>query len=288
MPARQPFTALCSLLTRPRAGRADLHLHTPHSDGLYSPAEVVDLARRAGLTAVALTDHDTLTGIAAARSAAGAALEVVAGVEITAEFRARELHLLAYFVDTDDGPLALALDRLRRARVDRFREMIDRLRGQGVRLDGDVLAEVGTAPALGRRHLAEVLVRRRQVGTVREAFHRYLGDGAGADVPKVRLPVAEAIALVAGAGGVSAWAHPPAGAGPDELRELAGLGLGAVEVEYPSFRAARVGELRDLARRFGLAVTGGSDCHGPEPAGRTVGARTISDADLDDLRRRAR
>jgi predicted metal-dependent phosphoesterase TrpH len=287
MPAREPFTSLCRLLARPPAARADLHLHTTHSDGLYSPAEVVDLARRAGLAAIAVTDHDTLAGVAAARAAAGAALEVVPGVEITAEFRGRELHLLGYFVAAE-GPLNAALERLRRARVTRFCEMIDRLRGQGVPLDGDVLAEVGPAPVLGRRHLAEVLVRRRQVGTVREAFRRYLGDGGRADVPKVRLPVAEAIARVRAAGGVSAWAHPPQGVGADELRELAGLGLGALEVEYPSFRGSRVSELRDWAKRFGLAVSGGSDCHGPEPAGRTVGARTISDAELEDLRRRAR
>src|SRR5437764_4478862 len=98
MPARQPFTRLCQLAARPpAAGRADLHLHTTHSDGEYVPAQVVDLARRSGLAAVALTDHDTVGGIAAARAAAGSGLEVVPGVEISAEYDGRELHLLGYF-----------------------------------------------------------------------------------------------------------------------------------------------------------------------------------------------
>src|SRR5258708_23530854 len=107
MPARQPFTALCQLASRSRlAGRADLHLHTTHSDGAYSPAQLVELARRAGLAAIAVTDHDAVGGVALARAASvGVGVEVVAGVEITAEFRGRELHLLGYFFNTHDGPL---------------------------------------------------------------------------------------------------------------------------------------------------------------------------------------
>src|SRR5437899_7983061 len=103
MPARQPFTALCHALAPGRpAGRADLHLHTTHSDGSYTPAEVVDLARRSGLAAIAVTDHDTTAGVAEARATALDGLEVIAGVEITAEYQGRELHLLGYFVRGDD------------------------------------------------------------------------------------------------------------------------------------------------------------------------------------------
>src|SRR5438477_10616426 len=115
MPARQPFTALCQFAARGRrGGRADLHTHTTHSDGLYTPAQVVELARRSGLAAVAVTDHDALGGVAVAReAAANAGVEVVAGVEITAEYRGRELHLLGYFFRPDDGPLNVALEKLR-------------------------------------------------------------------------------------------------------------------------------------------------------------------------------
>ncbi len=286
MPARQPFTALCRALARPRgAGRADLHVHTTFSDGAYTPAQVVELALRSGLAAVAVTDHDTLDGAAPAAAAAeGTGVEVVPGAEITAEYRGRELHLLAYFVRPDDA-LCAALCRLREHRAGRFREMVERLRGLGVSVDEEgVPAPPGSV--LGRRNLAELLVKARKAGSVREAFSRYLNDGSGVVVPKLRLPVAEAVALVRRAGGVAAWAHPPYDCDRESLAELSGLGLGAVEVDYPSHRPSRQRELRALASVLGLAVTGGSDCHGPEPLGRAVGARGVTAAELEALRRK--
>jgi len=287
MPQRQPFTALCQALTRhPSAGRADLHVHTTHSDGTYTPAQVVDLARRAGLAALAITDHDTLGGVSAARQAAlGSTLEVVPGVEITTEHRQRELHLLGYFVALDHAGLTAALAEIRRQRVERFREMIERLRGRGVSLDGEGQHVQGMPEALGRRHLAEMLVRARRVATVREAFARYLGDRGGVAVPKKRLPAAEALALVRAAGGVAAWAHPSYDCTRDSLAELRDLGLGAVEVDYPSNRAARSRELRTWAAELGLAVTGGSDCHGPGHYARAVGACSVTAEELERLRR---
>jgi hypothetical protein len=286
MPAGQPFTALCQLAARgPRAGRVDLHVHTTHSDGVYTPAQVVDLARRAGLAAVAVTDHDTLGGVAAAREAAdGSSLEIVPGVEITSEHRRRELHLLGYFVALDHVGLTAALEDIRRHRVERFREMIERLRGHGVSLAEEEQCVQGSPEALGRRHLAEMLVRARRVATVREAFQRYLGDRGGVAVPKKRLPVAEALALVGDAGGVAAWAHPPYDCTQEHLAELRDLGLGAVEVEYPDVRRSRVLELRGWAERLGLAATGGSDCHGPGRRG--VGSCTISAPEFERLRER--
>src|SRR5437763_14688745 len=129
MPARQPFTRLCQLAARPAAvGRADLHLHTTHSDGEYTPAQVVDLARRSGLAAVAVTDHDTVSAIEETRAAAGTGLEVIAGVEISAEYEGRELHLLGYFFGPGDPALLTALAQLPRNRAERFRAMPGALR----------------------------------------------------------------------------------------------------------------------------------------------------------------
>ena len=287
MPARQPFTALCQLAARPRlAGRADLHLHTTHSDGAYSPAQVVELTRRAGLAAVAVTDHDAVGGVAVARQAAeGTGLEVIAGVEITAEYRGRELHLLGYFFRTDDGPLTAALEKVRRGRVERFQEMVERLRGCGASLDLRGVPPPAAPEALGRRHLAEMLVKQGLAGSVREAFARWLHDGGRAAAPKLRLPVGEATALVRGAGGVAAYAHPPYDCTVDALTELRDLGLGAVEVEYPAVRASRGRELRAWAARLGLAVSAGSDCHGPGK--HAVGACTVTTQELEVLRRAA-
>ena len=286
MPARQPFTLLCQQLARgPRAGRADLHTHSTASDGTYTPAQIVELARRSGLAAVALTDHDTLSGLPEARSAAaGSELEVIAGVEITCEFQHRELHLLAYFVDPHEPALAAALAAIRHSRAERFREMVRRLHACGVSVDGGT--PDSQPESLGRRHLAELLVRQGLVGSIREAFTRWLGDGGRAEVPKKRLDVAEAITLVRAAGGVAAWAHPVYDAPYESLVELARLGLGAVEADYPNLKRSSRDEWRRWAATLGLAVTAGSDCHGP--GRRTVGTCTISDPELERLRQLSR
>ncbi len=285
MPAGQPFTALCRQLAQgPRCGRADLHLHTTCSDGSYRPSEVVDLARRSGLLALAITDHDTLGGIAPARAVAvGSGVEVVAGVEITTEFRGQEMHLLAYFIDPEEPALNAALAQARRERETRYAEMVDRLRACGVTLGPEARTDV--PEALGRRHLAEALVKAGRVATVREAFRQYLRDGGRAAVPKRRPPVAEMLALVRGAGGVGSWAHPSDSCDLDALIELRGLGLGAVEVEYPDIRGSRARTLRAWVAQLGLEVSGGSDCHGPGP--RAIGCRSVTAADLERLRARA-
>src|SRR3954452_13005345 len=133
MPRLDPFTALCrQTVRRRRLDRADLHLHTLHSDGTYTPAQLVELALRGGLCAIAVTDHDTLGGVEPARQAAAdTGLEVIPGVEITAEHEGRELHLLAYFISPESIPLREALERLRRQRRGRFEEMVGRLRRHG-------------------------------------------------------------------------------------------------------------------------------------------------------------
>jgi predicted metal-dependent phosphoesterase TrpH len=271
------------MLPRHPDSRVDLHLHTNRSDGAYTPAQIVDLARRAGLPALALTDHDTTDGIAEARAAA-ADLEIVPGVEITTEFQGREFHLLAYYFRPDDLPLLGALSTLRQRRAERFREMVDRLRPLGVTVDSAAVDAALAHPVVGRRQLAELLVETRQVSTVRQAFSRYLGDSGGIAIPPVRLPVANAVALVRKAGGVAAVAHPAYDCTRETLATLAALGVHAVEVEYPSFRPSRSGELRGWAAELGLATTGGSDCHGPDDHHRAVGARGVSVAELDRLR----
>jgi predicted metal-dependent phosphoesterase TrpH len=284
MPRHQPFTALCQLAARgPHAGRADLHVHTTASDGTYTPEQAVEVARRCGLAALAITDHDTFAGLGAARATA-AGLEVIAGVEITAERRGREMHLLGYFVALDHPGLNAALETVRTHRVQRFGEMLERLRRCGVSLS-DREMPLPTSSAPGRRHLAELLVSAGCVSTVQEAFRRYLGERGSVAVPKKRIAVAEAVALVRAAGGVAAWAHPPYDVTRDDLAELRDLGLRAVEVAYPDVRGARVRRLRAWAEALGLASSGGSDCHGP--GRRAIGACTVSTAELDRLRQMA-
>lgn len=289
MPARQPFTTLCRTAARgPRSGLADLHVHTLHSDGAYTPVQIVDLARRSGLAAVAITDHDTLVGVAPAQQAAlGSGVAIVPGVEITAEFAGRELHLLAYFVRLDHTPLQAALARLRQHRAERFSEMVRRLRARGVPLDEAAPGHHPEYNALGRRHLAALLVSAGRARTVREAFTHYLGETGSAAVPKLRLPVAEAIALVREAGGAACWAHPRGQCTRATLAELRDCGLHALEVRYPGYRSVQTRELSTWAAELNLAVTAGSDCHGPGHPSRAVGACTVNAAELEQVRARA-
>jgi predicted metal-dependent phosphoesterase TrpH len=283
MPRRQPFTTLCQVLAR--SSRADLHVHTTCSDGAYTPAQVVELARRSGLSALAVTDHDTLAGIGPARAAAGSILEVVPGVEISAEHRGRALHLLGYFFDPADAPLNAALAGLRARRAERFLAMAERLRGCGVSLDEGQVRAQAEAGVPGRRQLANLLVKAGKAATVREAFGKYLGDFGRAAVPSPALPAGAAVALVRAAGGVAALAHPSYDEGTrPQLLELRELGLRAVEVNFPACPGGKQRRLRALAAELGLAVTGGSDCHGPEPVRRAVGACGVTPQELEALR----
>jgi predicted metal-dependent phosphoesterase TrpH len=238
--------------------------------------------------AIAITDHDTLGGIRPGQDAAvGTTVEVIAAVEISADYRGTELHLLGYFVQPNDRPLLDALHRLAKYRRTRFWDMVERLRACGVALRTEELGPGAETAVPGRRHLAEALVRIGRAGSVREAFHRYLGDGGRVATPKWRLPVDQALDLVRAAGGVASWAHPSYDCDERSLAELRSLGLGALEACYPTFTARRTRELRALAAACRLAVTGGSDCHGPDQPRRGVGACSITAAELERLRQLA-
>jgi predicted metal-dependent phosphoesterase TrpH len=294
MPAGQPFTRLCQQLAHLQAesSRADLHLHTCHSDGVWTPEEVVERARRRGLGTIAITDHDTCSGVAAAQAAAQSsfpALEVVAGVEITCRHLGRELHLLGYFVRLDNPDLNASLAQMREQRLQRFHEMVARLPAIGAEVDQQAVAQrAGSGRALGRHDVAALLVQAGKARTISEAITRYMRDGGPVVTPKQGIPVAEAIALIHSAGGACSWAHPPSDVSCESLMALREMGLDALEVEYPTFKKPMTQRLREMATAAGLAISGGSDCHGPTPATRAIGTRAISRPELEHLRRIAK
>lgn len=288
MPRASAYTTAASRLAQLAApARADLHTHTTASDGDYTPSQVVLLARRAGLRAVAVTDHDTLVGVAEAQRTAGTAIEVVPGVEISTSFAGREFHLLAYFVRTDHPELNAALKRVCDGRRARFRALIALVRERGALLSEDRarLAEEATA-SLGRRHVANLVVASGAAKTRNEALQRFVHPVMKQAPVKVLIPIEEAIALVRAAGGVSSLAHPPLEMSEEEFATLKRFGLNAVEAVYPWGRSSPTARLRELAREFGLAVSGGSDCHGPDPAHRRVGSCAITADELAALRDR--
>ena len=270
-----------------RPPAADLHIHTTHSDGGCSPGEVVRAAANVGLSALAITDHDTLSAIAVARpEAARLGLELVPGVELTAVRDGRELHLLGHFIRDDNPALVAATSALRQARADRIAAMAARLVELGLHVDLGAIRRVFPRATLGRKHLADWLERTGQVAGRREAFARYLGDGGPADSEKPRVPWVEAIALIRGAGGVAGLAHPPYDLRWESLRQLVDAGLGSIEVDGPGINGRLGSRWRDWAGQLDLIPIAGTDFHAPDRPGRWVGAITTPGADLERLRRR--
>ncbi|HEV8636186.1 MAG TPA: PHP domain-containing protein [Chloroflexota bacterium] len=256
----------------------DLHTHTLASDGLLAPAELVNLALERGLSALAVTDHDSTEGVAEALAAAeSTGLTVVPGVEMSAEVDEGECHILGYFVEHGPGGFQDTLRQLRGGRVSRARLMVERLADAGAPISWERVKEIAGDAAIARPHVAQALVEARQAASIAEAFERWIGSGRPGYVPRTRLTPADAIGAVVRAGGVAAIAHPILGAalvpGPARERALAGVeqqieelepvGLGGIEVYYNGYDPTLVGRLGRLAERFGLIATGGSDFHGP-------------------------
>lgn len=268
-----------------RRGMADLHVHTTHSDGNCSPCEVVVAAARVGLSAMAITDHDTTSALDVARPEARHwGVELIAGVELTCAHQGRELHVLGYFFREDDPDLAAAMGRLRDGRARRIEAMADRLRGLGLTVNLEAVRRAYPRAVLGRRHLADYLSRTGQVSGIRDAFTRFLGDRGPACVEKTRLDVVEAIGLIERAGGVAALAHPPHDLGESSIRGLADEGLRAIEVDGPGCSRGLGRRLAAVADRLGLIGVAGSDFHAADRPGRWVGAIATGPEVLERLR----
>ncbi len=239
--------------------RGDLHLHSTASDGLLEPQSLVAALRAGGVGVAALTDHDTCDGFPAfAAAAAKAGVLPICGAEIAAEQGGREVHLLSYFRRPPEGPYREILIRLAGARHGRAREMLSRLRAQGIALDE---AEVLAHARPGRPHVARAMVAAGAVRDMRAAFEQFLSPGRPAYVQRMR-PDARAVIVAARmAGGLTTLAHP-CRYEQDPLAELAEVGIDAVEVVHPSADLLQREALRQAAAGLGLCVTGGSDFHG--------------------------
>lgn len=245
----------------------DLHVHSSASDGSDSPAELVAKAKAAGLTALALTDHDTQAGVVAAREAAGS-LELIPGVEISLGWAHGAMHLLVLFLEPGPGPLQDRLAELRTGRRRRNAAVIVRLRELGIDVDEAELAAEARGDSPGRPHLAAILVRKGIVVDIPNAFDAYLAKGRPAYVERPRLEPEEALSLAVASGGVPVLAHPHT-LGIDRAEEMADLlvrlsnaGLLGLECHYAAYDPEHRQELADLARRFDLIPSGGTDYHG--------------------------
>ncbi|WP_199439906.1 PHP domain-containing protein [Umezawaea beigongshangensis] len=271
----------------------DLHTHSTASDGTVPPSELPLLAARAGLEVVALTDHDTLSGVPdAARAAAAAGVELVAGVEVSCLLDTTEVHLLGYFVDPGHRPLAQELERIGQDRSRRAELMVGRCRDLGADITPErVRAVAGSAP-VGRPHVAAALVESGAVRDTAEAFTAaWIGDGGRADVPKHVLTTRHAVELITAAGGAAVLAHPRSSRRRAEvtdaqLADLAAAGLAGIETDHPEHEPEVRSALRALAAELGLLRTGSSDFHGERKDVR-LGEFTTAREVLEALRARS-
>lgn len=267
----------------------DLHIHSTASDGTLTPSQVVREACDRGLSAVALTDHDTLAGLPEALAAAAGCpgLDLFPAVEISAQIGTQEVHVLGYLIRPDDTTLNAALDQVRAHRIDRAHAIIERLRDLGVELSYEQVVElVGPDDAsVGRPHIAAALVRAGAVSSAQEAFQRYLRRGRPAYVSRPRPRAAEAIGLIHGADGMAVLAHPGLIGTPGTLGAALGLGFDGLEAYHVDHSTSQTQRLLRLAREHGLCATGGSDSHGPlGPTPVEIGQVTVPDECAECIR----
>jgi len=260
-----------------QAGAAfvDLHTHSTASDGTLSPEQVIDAAKRCRLAAIALTDHDTINGVSAARAAAErVGVRLIAGVELSAFQDDHEVHILALHV-TQLESLERRLGELRALRYTRAERIVEKLNSLGVPVTLDEVLQQSNGGSVGRPHVARALIARGVVSDFRDAFTRYLGANGSAFVPKARVSIEDAIRIAHEAGALAVWAHPGDGGRRERLEPLVAAGLDGVEVKHPSHSAEDVKRLQALSDFFGLVQSGGSDWHGASDGPRRLGIMNV-------------
>ena len=256
----------------------DLHTHSNASDGTFAPAEVVRLAKVGGLKALALTDHDTIDGLAEAVAAGETyGVEVIPGVEVSARYPGGSMHILGLGIDYGNGHLSERLAVLQKARAERNPQIIAKLNGLGVKITLEQVEKISGRGQMGRPHIARALMESGYVRSIQEAFDIFLRNDGKAYVPKFRFPPPEAIAMIRDVQGVPVLAHPftlnlgSAWALKNTLTELKAQGLAGIEAIYAEHSPEQEALYLRLARELGLLVTGGSDYHGDNKPELTLG-----------------
>ena len=259
--------------------KADLHIHSNASDGRYSPAEIVNMAAAAGLTIMALTDHDTIDGLAPALEAAKAfpALRLIPGVELSTDTTGGEVHVLGYFIDYTNQELKASLERMRNSRAIRTEKMIAKLKELGCDVELARVREIAGNGALGRAHVAQALLEKGYITSFKEAFTKYIGRNGPAYVAREKLKPAEAVQLILKVHGLPVLAHPFTTLNPETIvKELKMSGLAGMEVYYAGYLPAETNNLLNLAQKYDLIPTGGTDYHGIDTASEmTIGGTDV-------------
>ena len=270
-------------------GGVDLHTHTTASDGTYSPRELVAEAASRGVRFLAVTDHDSTEGLAEAFEEAERRppLEVLPGIEINCDVEGAEIHVLGYLMDWQAPWFQEFCREQRRERRARVLRMIERLAALGMRIDADEVFAIVKEGSAGRPHVAQAMIARGYVKTVREAFDKYLGSGRPGYVQRKKLTPEDAVRILRKAGGVPVFAHPGLADRDGLIPDLIAAGLMGIECYYAEHSAAQRATYVQLCRDHDLVATGGSDFHGPKVRAATLGSPTVPMAAVDDLRTKA-
>ena len=265
----------------------DLHMHSTRSDGSFSPTEVVERAAELGISVISLTDHDSVEGVEEAQNAGDdVGVEVIAGTELSAQEAGSDVHILGYFVDPKDPDLLACLKNFQDARLERAEKMVAKLNRMGVKIQmAQVLAKAENG-AIGRPHVADVLVEEGVVFSNDQAFHKYLGYGKPAYQPKFTLTPSEAVEVIHAAGGLASLAHPILYKRDAMIPELIKQGLDGLEVMHIKHDRAAVRRYSNLAKEYGLLTTGGSDCHGDGRGQSVMGKVKVPHEFLDAMQER--
>jgi len=259
----------------------DLHTHSTASDGTLPPGQVIEAAAQCGLKALALTDHDTVGGVAGAREAGERlGIRVIAGVELSAFQDDHEVHVLALHLSQVET-LEKRLLELRAQRYTRAERIVEKLNTLGIPLTLDEVLLQSNGGAVGRPHVARALIARGVVHDFRDAFMRYLGGNGSAFVPKDKLSIEDAIVIAHEAGALAIWAHPGDGGRRDRLEPLVAAGLDGIEIRHPSHSGEDIKRLQALTDFFGLVPSGGSDWHGAMEGPRRLGMMNVPSEWLD-------
>ncbi|OGX17101.1 MAG: hypothetical protein A3K83_01965 [Omnitrophica WOR_2 bacterium RBG_13_44_8b] len=242
---------------------ADLHLHTVFSDGTYTPLQLVNESERCGLSAIAVVDHDTVEGIEPVLEIAKTRdIEVLPGIELSAEHEGSEVHVLGYLLDYDNKKLLEKLNILKTNRIERIYKIVNKLKSQGVDLNPATVFDIAGRATVGRLHIARALVKEKKVSSIFEAFQKYIGDKCPAYYLGFKFSVREAIKLIKQAKGIPVLAHPYCIHNDDFLLTFIKYGIMGFEVYYPEHSQSMINFYLGLTEKHNLLVTGGSDCHG--------------------------
>lgn len=265
---------------------ADLHLHTFYSDGTYSPQDLVREAKKAGLSAIAVTDHDTVEALEPSVAAGDEfAIEVISGIELSCDYAGSEIHMLGYFIDCKNKELLDKLYDLKKNRIERIHKIVSKLNDMGLKLNVESVLDFARYGTVGRLHVARALLKDKLVGSLQEAFQRFIGDKGPAYVCGFKLDPAEAINLIKKAGGIPVLAHPYTIGNDELIVEFKNLGLMGLEVYYPEHSQSMINFYLGLARELGLLVTGGSDCHGQAKSEAKIGSVMLAYEFVEKLKK---